>query len=173
MTDWKIQPPADACADTGAAFTDGEAVHSALYWQDGRYARRDRCAAAWTTARARESGTAAPLSSWQFSFTPKPPPAPEPIARDRAEALLRRLMTEDAPTTIRARYILAVLLERKRLLRPLDRQSGPEGRPLLVYEHPASGETWLIEDPQVRLEDLPALQEEVAQLLGPTHGVAA
>jgi len=35
----------------------------------------------------------------------------------------------------------------------------------LVYEHIASGEVWLIEDPGLKLGELQAVQEEVAHLL--------
>jgi hypothetical protein len=37
---------------------------------------------------------------------------------------------------------------------------------MLVYEHAQSGEVFLIEDPQLTFEQLPAVQREVSELLG-------
>ena len=95
------------------------------------------------------------------------------LRKDDAESLLRRLMTENAPGMRNARYILALMLERKKVVRQIERQR-QEGASILVYEHIASGEVWLIEDPGLKLGELKAVQDEVAHLLGPTQaGVAA
>ncbi len=67
------------------------------------------------------------------------------------------------------RYILALMLERKKVLRQIERQR-QEGGSTLVYEHLPSGEAWLIEDPGLKLGELSAVQEEVAHLLGATPG---
>lgn len=160
MQEWNIQGRAGLCAATGRPFAKGERVHSALYWRDGQYVRVDLCAEAW---QARNENIA-PLSAWQGDFVPPPPPAPEALKKEDAEGLLRRLMAENEPATRNARYILALMLERKKLLRPIDRQRQGEAV-TLVYEHLASGEMWLVEDPGLKLGELGAVQNEVAQLL--------
>jgi hypothetical protein len=35
----------------------------------------------------------------------------------------------------------------------------------LIYEHPATGDVFIVQDPQLRLDELEAVQDEVAQLL--------
>jgi hypothetical protein len=79
---------------------------------------------------------------------------------------LRRMVTENAPSTRNARYILALMLERKKVLRQMERQK-QEGVSVLVYEHIPSSEVWLIEDPGLKLGELTAVQEEVTKLLAP------
>jgi len=63
-----------------------------------------------------------------------------------------------------ARYILALMLERKKVVRQIERQRN-EGLSVLVYEHIPTGEVWLIEDPGLKLGELKAVQEEVSHLL--------
>jgi len=163
--EWNIQSRALQCAVSGRPFEKGERVFSALYWREGQYQRVDLCAAAW---QARNDNIE-PLSAWQTDFVPPPPPEPETLRKDDAESLLRRLVAENAPGTRNARYILALMLERKKVVRQIERQR-QEGQSILVYEHLPSGEVWLIEDPGLKLGELSAVQDEVAHLLASTQG---
>jgi hypothetical protein len=160
--EWNIQPRAVVCAQTGEPFAKGERVYSALYWREGKYQRIDVKQAAWES----RNDNIEPLSAWQADFIPAPAAAVEPLRKDDAESLLRRLMTEDEAGTRNARYILALMLERKKVLRQIERQR-QDGRSTLVYEHLPSGEVWLIDDPGLKLGELAAVQDEVAQLLAP------
>jgi hypothetical protein len=158
--EWNIQPRAVRCAVSGEPFAKGQRVHSALYWREGQYVRVDMNEASWQ-ARNENIG---PLSAWQADFVPPEAPAPEALAKNDAESLLRRMMAENAPSTRNARYILALMLERKKMLRQIERQRG-DGQSVLVYEHLPSGEVWLIDDPGLKLNELTAVQDEVAKLL--------
>jgi hypothetical protein len=163
--EWNIQSRALQCAVSGRPFEKGERIFSALYWRDGHYERVDLCAEAWSA----RNENIAPLSAWQTDFVPPPPAAPEALKKDDAESLLRRLVAENAPGTRNARYILALMLERKKVLLQVERQRQESGS-TLVYEHLPSGEVWLIEDPGLKLAELSAVQDEVAHLLGPADG---
>jgi hypothetical protein len=160
--EWNIQPRGLVCAQTGEPFEKGERVYSALYWRDGKYQRLDVKEAAWKS----RNDNIEPLSAWQADFVPPPPAPVEPLRKDDAEGLLRRLMAENAPASLNSRYILALMLERKKMLRQLERQRA-DGRSTLVYEHLPSGEVWLIDDPGLKLGELQSVQEEVARLLAP------
>jgi len=158
--EWNIQSRALLCAASGRTFDKGERVFSALYWREGQYVRVDLNADSW---QARNENIE-PLSAWQTDFVPPAPPPPETLKKDDAESLLRRLIAENAPATRNARYILALMLERKKVLRQIERQRA-EGVSVLVYEHVPSGEVWLIEDPGLKLGELKSVQDEVAHLL--------
>src|ERR1700761_3961315 len=166
--EWNIQSRALQCAKTGKAFEKGETIFSALYWKDNQYQRVDFCADAWKE----RNENIEPLSAWQTEFVPPPPPEPEALKKDDAESLLRRLIAENAPSSRNARYILALMLERKKVLRQIERQK-QDGNAVLVYEHIPSGEVWLIEDPGLKLGELTAVQDEVARLLGPVNEASA
>jgi hypothetical protein len=163
--EWNIQPRSVRCAVSNEPFVKGERVYSALYWRDGQYNRIDLNEASW---RARNENIA-PISAWQADFIPPEAPAPEALAKNDAESLLRRMVAENAPGTRNARYILALMLERKKMLRQIERQR-EGGQSVLVYEHLPSGEVWLIEDPGLKLGELTAVQDEVARLLAKTEG---
>jgi hypothetical protein len=163
--EWNIQARALQCAASGRPFEKGETVFSALYWRDGQYVRTDLNEESW---KARNDNIE-PLSAWQTEFVLPPPAAPETLKKDDAESLLRRLIAENAPATRNARYILALMLERKKVVRQIERQRN-DGLSVLVYEHLPSGEVWLIEDPGLKLGELKSVQEEVAHLLAGDAG---
>jgi hypothetical protein len=158
--EWNIQPRSLLCGVSGHPFEKGERVFSALYWREGQYVRVDLNAESW---KARNENIE-PLSAWQTDFVPPLPPPPEALKKDDAESLLRRLIAENALATRNARYILALMLERKKVLRQIERQRA-DGISVLVYEHGPSGEVWLIEDPGLKLGELKSIQDEVAHLL--------
>jgi hypothetical protein len=147
--EWNIKSRSDVCDVTGRSFTEG----------DG-FDRIDLSEEAWNS-RAVDAAAHPVFSSWRSRFEPPAPPPPEVLRRDDAEGMLRRLMDSNDPAHLKTRYLLAVMLERKRLLRP--RPSPEKGT--LVYEHAATGETFIITDPGLSLADLGTIQEEVTTLL--------
>ena len=56
------------------------------------------------------------------------------------------------------------MLERKRVLKQVKTEQGTNGR-VLIYEHGATGDVFIVPDPQLRLDELENVQNEVAQLL--------
>jgi hypothetical protein len=158
--DWNIRSRAEACDATGKPFEEGEIFYTALFREEDGFRRNDLCEEAWTTRSADPAAPAA-FSSWRSKFEPPAPPPPEPLPRDDAEGILRRLLESNDPSHVNTRYLLAVMLERKRILRP--QPSVEKG--MLVYEHARTGETFLIVDPELSLSDLVAVQEEVSALL--------
>lgn len=160
--DWNIQPPSGKCSVSGRPFADEETYYTMLIETPEGLARRDFSAEAWA---GRDPG-AQPLSFWRAEFK-IPPAAPvRTIAHDDAESLLRRLIEADDPSTENTRYILAIMLERKRTFYHRDTVLREE-RPWLVYEHKESGETFLVADPRLKLAQLHDVQNEVAELLRP------
>ena len=160
--DWNIQPPTGKCCVTGKPFADGEAYYAMLVDTPDGLVRRDFSTGAW----AERGDDQKPVSFWRSEFAVAPPPPEQTIAQDDAESLLRRMMESADPTTENARYILAVMLERKRKFYHRDTVER-EGRPCLVYEHKETGETFLIIDPRLRLSELHTVQMQVADLLRP------
>lgn len=165
QAEWSIQSRADRCARTGREFADGEHFYTLLFRDRHGFRREDISEEAW--ARLREAGAekTQPFSFWRTRYEPPPPAAPEPLAKQTAEDLLRRYMEENDATHANARYILALMLERKRLLKQVEKQDSPDGDRTLIYQHAKTGEVFLIPDPQLRLDQLEAVQNEVANLL--------
>jgi hypothetical protein len=125
--------------------------------------RRDVATEAW----AEETAERTPLASWKTEYVkPQSGPAkPEITTKESAESLLRRLIEDDQEHTEHARYILTLMLERKKLLVPKETKHTESGI-MQIYEHRKTGEVFIIRDPELRLDEIEAVQEEVAMLLG-------
>lgn len=166
IAEWNIPAPVGRCAATGREFAEEERIVSALFWRAAAsaYERRDYALDAWKEASAAAQADEGFLSSWRSAYKKPLPPPPETLSKDDAEGWLRRLLELRDPQHDNACYILALMLERKRQLKELDRKE-VEGKPVLIYEHPASGETWIVPNPALRLDEMAKVQAEVAALL--------
>jgi hypothetical protein len=164
---WHIKTRARACSETGRHFADGEAIQTALFRGDEEdgFVRRDYSLEAWE-ARSAEAEPA--FSAWRTVYrTPVTEEKPQVVRKENAEDLLKRLVEEDEEFTENVRYILAVMLERQKLLRETDQQRMPNGI-LRVYEHRKNGDVFLIRDPDIPLDQVEKVQTEVLMLL--EHG---
>ena len=159
--EWEIRACSRVCAATGQSFADGQSIHSCLVYGPEGYERRDFSEAGW--AQADRQGV---VSFWKSEFHAPPPPAPEAVRKETAETLLRQFLGKEDYSRINAIYILAVMLERKRVLVERDVQVREDGCRVLIYEHKRTGEVFTIPDPQLKLGALEAVQQEVAELLG-------
>lgn len=168
LTDsWHIKSRSHECSVTAKPFEEDEVFYTALFpdpESDG-YLRKDFSSEAWDGLGEEDEK---PFSFWRAVY--KPPEHVESkeelIEQDDPEALLSRLVEEDEEHTENARYILAVMLERKKLLVETDSQKTRNGL-LRIYEHRHSGEVFIIKDPQIPLSEVSTIQDEVQQLLSP------
>jgi len=160
--DWDIKPRGSTCGACQTAFADRSVCYSSLVFGESGYARQDLCEACWTQ-RQREGKPS--YSVWQGVFRAPPPPAEEPLKKENAENLLRKLMEVPDPARANVIYILAVMLERKKVLVERDVQTH-DGVMTRAYEHKRTGETFLIVDPRLKLTELESVQGEVVALLG-------
>jgi hypothetical protein len=155
--EWEIKSRARLCARTGKAFEEGECFYTLLFRDGDGFRREDISEKAWND----RNENIEPFSFWRSKYeAPKASPA-EPLPKEDAENLLRRLISEANPASASARYILALILERKRILRPIQ-SSDPS---LLVYEHVATGESIVVPNPRLSLEQLSSVQNEVYEML--------
>ncbi|NJM38703.1 MAG: hypothetical protein HC845_13015 [Akkermansiaceae bacterium] len=172
---WHVRSRSRECTATQRAFTDGETIVTALYPdpESSGYLRRDYCADGWKTTQ--ESGEK-PFSFWRTTFSaPMGNETENPVEKLSAEEILQRLVEEDEDHTENARFILAVMLERQKLLRETDSQPTPTGI-LRVYEHRKTGEVFIVKDPNIPLSQIESVQNEVFILLenngrSPEHAV--
>jgi hypothetical protein len=155
--EWPIKHRADICAVTKRPFAPGEQFYTLLFREADGFRREDLSEEAWT----KRNENIRPFSFWRSRYEP---PATEPIAKENAEDLLRRLLSEKNPERANACYILAVMLERKRVLKQIKRES-TNGDRVLIYEHGKTGDVFIVADPQLRLDEIEKVQEDVANLL--------
>ena len=158
--DWPIKHRADACARTERSFEPGEQFYTLLFREGEGFRREDLSEAAWLA----RNENIRPFSFWKTRYEPPPIAPPEPLGKHNAEDILRRLLAENDPAHANACYVLAVMLERKRVLKQIKAEQGDERR-VLIYEHAKNGDVFIVPDVRLRLDEIEHVQNEVSQLL--------
>ena len=164
---WHIKSRSHQCVVTGKSFVDGESIIAAIFPdpESSGWLRKDYSLAGW---EQRDEADGVKFSQWKTAYK-------APVSHERAAVtkespidLLRRMVDEDEEHTEKVRFILAVMLERQKVLVETDTQVVPSGI-LRVYEHRKEGDVFLIRDPNVALDQVEVMQQEVIDLLE-NHG---
>jgi hypothetical protein len=171
LMEWNIQSRAHACQSCKKQFADKEPFHTMLFDQKSGYDRFDVCESCWTSQYSQgATDRKGFVSYWQSVYNVPPAAPPEPIQKETAETLLRKLVESNDPRQGPALYILAAMLERKRILK-VKTQLSRDGQRVFVYEHARTGDLFQIQDPNLQLDQLEGVQHEVLHLL--QHGLAS
>ncbi|MGC8743776.1 MAG: hypothetical protein ACP5T0_07855 [Verrucomicrobiia bacterium] len=165
MNEWKIQSRSTVCQACERQFANKQVYHTILYEEKNELVRLDVCDDCW---RSQYSQGALEkrgfVSYWQGIYEAPPPAPPEPIKRETAETLLRKLIELNDPKYIAPAFILAVMLERKRILK-VKQELNNDGKRTFVYEHSKTAEVFSITDPKIDSSKIEEIQHTVSQLL--------
>ena len=167
MNEWNIQSRAHACEACQQQFADKQVYHTLLFDVPPDLRRTDVCEPCWQKQFADASIQKGLISRWQGVYE-APPPVVDAIQKETAETLLRKLIELNDPRYAPAGFILAVMLERKRILK-VKEQIVREGKRTFVYEQSRTGDVFTINDPDLHLNQLEEVQRDVAALL--EHGL--
>jgi hypothetical protein len=163
---WHLRSRSRQCSATDTPFTEGQLIVTAIFPdpESSGYLRKDFSEEAW---KQRSDDDEASFSSWRTIYSPvETVETPQAAMKQGAEELLRTLVEEDQEHTENTRYILALMLERQKLLRETDSQP-TSGGILRIYEHRKTGEVYIVKDPNIPLDQVEKIQEEVILLLSP------
>lgn len=160
---WSIKSRAHACSITEKKFADGESFYTALFPdpESSGYLRKDFSEEAWADLA---EDAEQPFSFWGSIYHAPVKEEEVEVTEESPEDLLRRLVEEDEEHTENARYILAVMLERKKLLAEADSQPTATGI-IRIYEHRKTGDVFIVKDPNIPLSEIENVQQEIAELL--------
>lgn len=160
---WHIKSRAHHCVVTGKNFVDGEGIMAAIVPdpESSGWLRRDYSLEGW---EQREVVEGEEFSQWKTIYKAPVTQEKVEVTKESSIDLLRRMVDEDEEHTETVRFILAVMLERQKILVEKDTQVVPSGI-LRVYEHRKEGDVFLIRDPNVALDQVEAMQQEVIDLL--------
>ena len=167
MDNWNIQSRAAACQTCSQPFADKQIYHTLLFDVPPDLRRSDICETCWQKQNTGDTRSRTGfISHWQGIY--ESPVVSDPIQKETAETLLRKLIEQNDPRYAPAGYILAVMLERKRILK-VKEQVVRDGTRVFIYEQPATGDVFAIADPHLRLDQLEEVQRDIAALL--EHGL--
>ena len=165
MNEWNIQSRAHACEACSQPFADQQTYHTLLLDEQTGLRRSDICEPCWQKQFAGDARSRTGfISQWHGIYEAPPAQPVEAIQKETAETVLRKLIEANDPRYAPAAYILAVMLERKRILK-VKEQITRDGQRIFIYEQPKTGDIFTIADPNLHLDQLEQVQHDVAQLL--------
>ena len=163
--DWNIRSRGHVCSICQKPLVDKTPVVSALKESAGGYERFDCHPECWKT----QTRDWEPFSQWDGVYLmPTKEVKKEPLKKEDAGELLRHLVTLADPAMKNVIYVLAVMLERSKILVERDTKDQSDGTIVRVYEDRKNGDAFTIVDPRLRLENLGEVQQQVVALLSGT-----
>jgi hypothetical protein len=159
MTDYQIQPNTRVCAVTGKPLDVGERFFTALLEEGDHFIRKDFSHGAWQGP---------PQHAFSF-WTGVVPPADDNrkprFDDDLLEECFHRLDGQTDPSRVNFRYVVALLLIRRRRLK-FEETITQDGVEKIRVRCARSGEQYEVINPRLSEEEMTQVQEEVFQVLG-------
>ena len=162
-SDWNMPRRAEECVGCRRVFEIGETFRALLYASDAGYERRDYCLACQPPPEP------APIGSWR---TRRPEPTAkkiQPFDREAIYGFFERLENASTLDQIQFRFVLALLLWRKKALK-MERTIDEGGREVWEFIAPRSGVLHRIVRPDLDEQQLERLSLQLEQLLAGQPG---
>ena len=156
--DWQILRGEKRCATCGKEFEEEETYYSALYDRRTEFERFDFCTDCWN------GETPEMFSFWQTRVPPKEQKRRLLVDDDVLLDFFRRLQGATDELKINFRYILALVLMRRKLLKFSDVKRTDEGE-FLVLQVRKEKTTFDVLNPQLDEEKIVRVTEEVGKIL--------
>lgn len=159
MINYQIQGPARMCAASGRELRPGERVFSVLRDENGQFVRTDYAADAWP-------GPPAGAVAWWAGRVPEADrPSKPTINDDLLVDCFEHLSGTTDPARLRFRYVVALLLMRRKRFKFEDARKRGERDSLVVHDV-RTGRRHEVDDPQMTDPEMDAVRDEVFRVLG-------
>ena len=160
--EYKIESSARQCSACERAFGVGEEYYSAVVEteEEGRLARRDFCPACW------RPDTQTFFSFWKTSVpAPEPPRGPQLIDFARLLRLFERLEESADEENRRFRYVLALVLMRKRRLRLISLRRLGGRAEILTLREVGGDRQHTVQNPGLSDEEIQGVADRLRDIL--------
>lgn len=162
MFDLQVQRLTRICAQSGRTLQPGEPVYSTIVLEEGSLVRRDYSADVW--AELVQQGVTREVLAWWRAVVPggrkaKPQWAPRDVLLDYFDRL------EDCPQQQDTRYVLALLLLRRRILRDPQEETTDAGQRIMKLTCPSRDTTVTVQVQPPAEDRLADIQAELSKLL--------
>lgn len=159
MTEYQIQPHTRRCVATGRELQAGERYYTALLEEGDQFVRQDYSKEAW-------QGPPPGAFSFWMGNVPPPDQALKPrFDDDLLEECFQRLEGQLEPSRVNFRYVVALLLIRRKRLR-FEQTVEENGVEKLEVSDIRTGDRILVVNPQLTDEQIADVQNEVFRVLG-------
>lgn len=159
-TEFEIQGSTRICAASGCELKPGARFCAVLADREGRFVRTDYAAENWPGPPDNA------IAYWTGRVPPTDRPQ-KPVIND--ELLLdcfSRLADAVEPNQIRFRYVVSLLLMRRKRMKFEDAKRDANGQDVLVLRDAKTGDRFEILDPRLNEDETASVQDEVFQMLG-------
>lgn len=156
--EWELASSGGACTQCARPFADREDYWSALFRDADGFTRRDYCASCWS------AGDKTAFSFWITRCSPKPAPPKRFVSDEVILEFFDRLSESDDPSKRKLRFIMAVLLLRKRLLKEKSRRRDEKGV-FWVVESPTLEKTFEVRDEGLTEGEIADVLAEIGSVL--------
>ncbi len=166
MADWNIRPRAVVCSDCEKPFSPQMTGHTLLIRTEEGFLRKDLCPTCFKQHPNKDGVFTS--AAWSFKVpaeSTRSARKEEPVRKETAIQLLRKLIAREQRDDIGVIYILSILLERNKQFIERDVRQQADGPLTRVYEFKPTGEIFLIEDPKLNSDNLVAVQQRVIDIL--------
>jgi hypothetical protein len=159
MTEYQIQPNTRLCAVTGRELRPGERYFTALLDTAGKFVRHDYSVEAW------QGPPPGAFSFWSGLVPPENASAKPRFDDDLLVECFERLEGQVEPSRVSFRYIVALLLMRRKRFR-FEEARTEANQEILVVKCTRSGARHQVVNPGMTPDEMTAVQEEVFKVLG-------
>ena len=157
--DWDISKTSLTCAACNTEFAGGQEIVSVLSDEPDGFARRDYCV---DCNRPADDGTV--FSFWHTRIPASDAPVKRFVDDDVIMDLFRRLDGHGDPQKRNFRYVLSLLLMRKKVLKFIEFKRSDTGGELILKDR-ISDALHTVIDPDLAEEEIEHVTEEVGQVL--------
>jgi hypothetical protein len=154
MSDYDIRPLGRKCSATGTDLVPGSVCHSVLVEREGKLVRLDYSEAGWPGPPSDAVGV------WRGLVPPTGEPRREPLDAAVLFRCFEQLLEEGDPGREGLRYVLALILVKKRRLRIEGSRTGADGEHLQLIGVQGEG-AWEVRDLQPTDEEVETWQREL------------
>lgn len=159
MIDYQIQPSTRRCCVSGREIQPGEHYYSVLLEEAGKFVRKDYSVDAW------QGAPEGAFSFWKGRLAVSQGKRRLPIDDEMLMECFERLEGQLEPNRLGFRYVVALLLMRRRRLR-FERSEQDGSQEVLWMRCTRSGVSYAVVNPGLSDEELTTVQEDVFQALG-------
>ncbi len=159
LADLKMPRRSDACQACGHAFGGGDRLQALLFEISAGYERRDFCIDCTPPELA-----AAALATWKTRRPAEVSRKAVPIDREAIHAFFQRLEEDQAPEKRQFRFVLSLLLWRKRVLKLDQADATPEGE-VWRFSTVRGDKTYSVARPALDEDQLDQLSQQLEALL--------
>lgn len=159
MTEYQIQANTRRCAATGRELRPGERVYTVLLDEGGKLVRQDYSSEAWT------GPPPGAFSFWVGRVPAQDEKRRPPIDDELLLDCFRRLEGQTEPERVNFRYVVALLLMRRKRFK-FEEAQVEDGQEVLALRCTRTRESYKVVNPGLSDDEIVRVQDEVFKVLG-------